>query len=107
MKWTAWSNGAGSSSGAGYGLKVSKEDRDRYFDPTWPTVALELPSADGFEAVALNVAKRSFWNSSCREVIDRRIGLWLIARGLAPWPPRHPPKLTVEVVGPRRFRVVL
>lgn len=106
MKWTAWSNGAGSRSGAGHGLKVPVEDRDRHFDRSWTTVELELPGPDGPEVLELGVAKRSFWNDTCRELIDRRIGLWLIAQGLSPWPRGAPPKVTVEVVGSRRFRVV-
>ena len=39
---TAWNNGAWHETGAGYGLKISVEDRDTYFDRDWDTVTLRL-----------------------------------------------------------------
>ena len=47
MIWTAWNNGEHHETGAGYGFKVSAADRDRYFNPVWQTVILELPSRSG------------------------------------------------------------
>lgn len=105
MQWTAWKGGAGTSTGAGFGLKVGRRDRDLHFDRVWASVEVELPVARGFQLVEVNIAKASFWNDTCRERISAEIGRWLIHRGIAPWPHRRPPKLPVEVVGPRRFRV--
>ncbi len=42
MKVTGWSNGSPSASGAGYGLRISAADRDRYFDRSWSEVSIEL-----------------------------------------------------------------
>ena len=88
MKVTAWNNGKHHSTGAGYGLKISAEDRDRYFDKRSETVKIRLPDGKGIE---VNVAKSSFWNETCRELISKELGLWLIAGGHAPWPKGHPP----------------
>jgi|HubBroStandDraft_1064217.scaffolds.fasta_scaffold3690907_1 hypothetical protein len=47
LVWTAWSNGKFHLSGAGYGFKVSIQDRDRYFNRTWKEVTLVLPFRKG------------------------------------------------------------
>ncbi len=57
MRAVGWSNGSPSSSGAGYGLKVSVGDRDRFFECTWTEVLLDLPEQGGV-SVRLSV---SFW----------------------------------------------
>lgn len=38
MKVTAWNSGKHLESGAGYGFKLSIEDRDTFFDKDWTTV---------------------------------------------------------------------
>jgi len=93
MKVTAWNNGNYHPSGAGYGLKVAVNDRDRYFDRSWQVVTVRIP--DGSEA-GVNVAKRSFWNDSCRELISKEIGQWMVRSGLAPWQKGHPPTFDLE-----------
>lgn len=100
---TAWNNGVHHSSGAGYGLKVAIEDRDRYFQTEWEDVILLLE--DYAYPVEVNVNKESFWGPVCRELISKDIGIWLRQNGLAPWPKRRPPKLDMRLVGDRRFRV--
>jgi len=103
--WTAWNNGSHLPSGAGYGLKVPIVDRDAHFDRAWTSVTLELLGPATTSEVELNIAKPSFWNETCHELISQEIGRWLRSTGLAPWPPGQPPKINVEVVGERRFRV--
>jgi hypothetical protein len=101
----AWNNGSHDPSGNGYGLKISAQDRDRHLRREWGSVALYL--AGQGEPVSVNVDKASLWNDTCRELISRQIGTWLIARGLAPWPKGSPPKLAVVPRGPRQFDVRL
>ena len=98
MKVTAWNNGSLLKSGAGYGLKVSIRDRDTYFDPGVESVILRLPNS---KEVAVNTAKASFWSGTCRELIDREIGRWLIDSGYAPWPKGNPPKFNLTRTGER------
>lgn len=59
MKVTAWNDGKQLESGAGYGLKLSIDDRDEYFSKEWSTVFVELPNSD--VPIEINIAKPSFW----------------------------------------------
>ena len=106
MIWTAWPNGRSHQSGAGYGLTVSAADRDRHFDRSWGTVFIELPSSPHSVVAEANIDKDAFWTGTCRHLISKDIGSWMIQAGYAPWPKGAPPKFTVRVAGPRRFEVV-
>ena len=104
---TAWKNGnaSTSSSGALYGVKLAADDRDRYFRRDWETIELEL---EGYaQVVKVNVAKPSFWNSTCRELIHSEIGRWLIDNGLESWQVGKPPQLALKFIGGNRFRLML
>jgi len=100
MQATAWSNGSPRASGAGYGLKISRRDRDRFFDPGWSAIVLHLP---GQEPVSVRLYG-SFWRS-CTELRSAAIGRWLRANELAPWQPGKPPVLALQQAGDRAFRV--
>ena len=47
----------------------------------------------------------SFWRG-CTELRNVKIGKWMLEQGLAPWPKGDPPKLKLEPIGNRRFRLV-
>lgn len=100
MRVTAWNNGKHHRTGAGYGLKLSPSDRDRYFRKSWATVVVRLP--DG-QDVEVNTHKQSFWNDTCRELIDKQIGQWLLRNGYAPWVRGAPPCFELTPDGPARF----
>ena len=101
---TAWKNGTPSKTGTGYGVKLNAEDRDRYFRRDWETIELEL---EGYaNVVKVNVAKHSFWNSTCRELIHSEIGRWLMDHGMDSWQMRQPPKLSLKFIGGNRFRLM-
>lgn len=99
---TAWNNGQHHSSGAGYGLRLATIDRDRFFRKDWQSVILELE--DQLEQVEISISKTSFWKT-CRELISIEVGRWMLQNKLAPWPRNHPPKLRLEPIGERRFRL--
>lgn len=101
----AWNNGSWLRSGAGYGIKIPKRERDAIFNPAWKNVILEFPRGNVPQKATVNIAKKSFWTDACRELICKEIGLWLISKGLAPWPKGKPPVLCVEVVRDNHFRV--
>ncbi len=103
MQARGWHNGSPRRSGAGYGIRISKVDRDRYFVPGWDDVELEFP--DG-QRVEVDLT-RSFWKPETpyAELRDAAIGRWLIAQGAAPWPKRSPPQLVLSPLGPKRFSV--
>ena len=96
----AWTNGSQRSSGAGYGIKISRHDRDRFFDPSWSAIVLQLPGQD---PVIIQLSE-SFWKS-CIELRSAAIGRWLILNGLAPWPPGSPPVVPLHKTGERAFSV--
>ena len=100
---SGWHNGSPRSSGAGYGIRISKSDRDRYFVPGWDSIELEFP--DGQRAAV--TLTRSFWKPETpwTELRDATIGRWLIAQGAAPWPKDSPPQLLLASLGPKRFSV--
>ena len=100
---TAWNNGSYRMSGAGYGIKLNPRDRDRYFEK--PNAFLKLEGKTG--DIEVNTDKPSFWNDTCRELISKDIGLWLRSNGRAPWIKGQPPKLQLEPVGERTFKVTI
>jgi hypothetical protein len=99
---TAWNNGKYHPTGAGYGIKISAKDRDRYFRRNWQTVDLYLPGSN--QALSANVDKPSFW-SDCRELISKEIGSWLIREGKGKWSRGNPPTIELISLGERSFRV--
>lgn len=102
---TAWNNGQWHASGAGYGLKVSVADRDRFFERNWRTVSLRLIAGPSVIDAVANCAKESFWSQKCRELISRDIGRWIIGLGISRWPENGPPRFTMSPIGPAMFQV--
>jgi hypothetical protein len=98
-----WNNGSHHQSGAGYGLKISAADRDAYFKREWGTVDLYFPGIS--KPATVNVKKPSFWGGTCKELISREIGGWLISNRIAPWPSGSPPQFRLMARGPRAFEV--
>lgn len=102
---TAWNNGQHHQSGAGYGIKISEQDRDRLFKKEWKSVVLKIEGYDN--EVEVNIDKPSFWGETCRELISKEVGLWLIANNNAKWDKGNPPKLRLEPLNERKFKVEL
>jgi hypothetical protein len=100
-----WNNGDYNPSGAGYGIKISFEDRDRFFNRDWQTAIFHLNGYD--HPVEVNVAKASFWNPTCRELISQHIGIWLQRNNRATWDYGQPHRVRMTVVGEREFKVEL
>src|SRR5262245_19065594 len=103
---TAWKGGgAARTAPAGYGIKIDREDRDRYFKRQWGTVRLLI--AGLARPVTANINKDSFWNDTCRELISADIGRWMLSAGIAPWPRGRPPKFRLRPASPGVFQVDL
>ena len=100
---TAWNNDSHQTSGAGYGIKLTPRDRDKYFRR--PEVFLNLEGRTG--NIPVNTDKPSFWNDACRKLISKVVGLWLISNGKAPLEKGRPPKLQLEPAGKRTFKVTI
>ena len=96
-----WNNGSPNDrTGGGYGIRVTREDRDRYFQRRWPSVTIELDKENMIEVKLSD----SFWRG-CIELRSKRIGKWMLDRRLAPWPKGSPPRLKLEPIGNRQFRL--
>lgn len=97
----AWKNGAHHRDGNGYGIKITPTDRDQFFNPEWKSVHLVLEGNP--KIIKININKKSFWNKTCRELISKEIGVWLIENQLGQWPLRQPPELELNKVGEQKF----
>ena len=100
---TAWNNGAHSRNGAGYGFRVTIEDRDEHFKEEWETIVLEIEGEEQTHEVELN--KEGLWSEDCREIRSAAIGKWLRERGIAPWPKGNPPYFELNPIEDNRFTV--
>ena len=47
------------------------------------------------EPVEIVTGKASMWERTCRELLKKEIGLWLLKAKLAPCPTRHPPAVVL------------
>ena len=103
MIWKGWNNGSHSPSGSGYGLKMTRSDRDTYFKNNWNSVSVLLPGSERPEIIEVTISP-SFWRK-CLELRNQKIGIWLIRNGYAPWPKGKPPQFTVDFIRDREFRV--
>lgn len=91
---------------AQYGFKVRIADREKYFSKKWKNIVLELPTKNVFSEAICNVAKASFWNESCHEVIKKEIALWLKDNGYDKWKKGKPYKFEVEHLKDNKFRLI-
>ena len=98
MRTTAWSNGSPSRSGAGYGLRISRADRDHAFKRDWAGIIVDLPG-QGPATIRLS---DSFWRN-CSELRSSSLGRWMMTIGLAPWPRGEPPVIELVHVSDNRF----
>lgn len=100
MMAKGWHNGSPSPTGSGYGIAISKTDRDAHFTSGIESVTVLL---EGGPAITVPLTD-SFWRN-CPELRGADIGRWLISMRLAPWPKGRPPRLQVEVVRTGVLRV--
>lgn len=97
---TGWNNGSpNNQTGAGYGIRVSKGDRDLYFKREWDEVEIELED----ERILVNISG-SFWGM-CSELRSSKIGKWMLKKGYAPWPKGNAPKFKLIPISGNRFKL--
>jgi len=98
MQASAWNDGKNT-----YGIRVGKSNRDRFFNPDWKVIEVEI---DGhFHSFELTP---SFWRK-CPEFRDRGepvIREWLQRNRSLKWPLRQPPKLEFISLGNGKFRLL-
>ena len=101
MQVTGWNNGSPNNiTGAGYGVRISLADRDKYFKKNWSKVLIEL---EGNREVEVKISQ-SFW-AECHELRSAEIGRWMIKNHLAPWLKGSPPRIELQPLGGRKFKL--
>lgn len=84
---SAWSNGdPNNETGTGYGIRLNKGQRNRFFEEDWNCVIIKLKNNVSIE---VNLSD-SFWKN-CTELRSSDIGEWLLESDLAPWGDKKPP----------------
>jgi hypothetical protein len=104
MVVTGWNNGTKRLTGAGYGLRITENDRNVFFQRSWSSVIVDLPNGT---TVNPNLSA-SFWKTGPRKCIELRnaqIGRWMIQNGLAPWQKNNPPIFNLIQLAGNRFRL--
>jgi hypothetical protein len=97
---TCWSNGRPRKTGSGYGIKIRKYDRDRYFSKHWKSVIIIIPII-GKIVTSLSP---SFWRE-CVEIRSKHIGLFFIHNKLHKWRRGRPHALNLSRVGYNEFKL--
>ena len=98
---TAWNNRDWHDTGAGYGLRIVAEDRNRFIERERHTVALRLVGTRTRRIAEGNLAKASFWAPKCQKSIKQKIGQWSIENGYRRWTYAAPPRFPMVPVADR------
>ncbi len=94
-----WNNGSpNNKTGAGYGIRITRQDQERYFKKSWSSITIEFDNGD---SVDIRLSD-SFWRK-CLELRDAKIGKWMINNRLAPWSNGSPPNLKLEPLAEGKF----
>jgi hypothetical protein len=99
MKVKTWNNGKHNKSGSGYGVKINRSDRDKYFSREWKSITLCV----GTQNLEVQLSD-TFW-TTCSEFRSKVIGEYLIENGLETWTKGKPNELKLEVIGDRFFKL--
>ena len=94
---TAWNNGSD-----GYGFRIRKGDRDRYFSRKVSCINLFLPGNE--DSIPINITP-PFWGN-CPELRSKSIRDWLCANRHAPWTKGSPPKFNLEKISDTDYRLI-
>ena len=95
MKVSGWSNSTPNNrTVAGYGIRISYTDRDRYFPRDWGSVEVVL---DNGKVVDVPLSEK-FW-TTCAELRSSTIGRRMQKKGVAPWASDKPPQFDLELIG--------
>lgn len=97
MEASGWHNGHGA-----YGIRVGKKNRDAFFRPSPLPISIEI---DG--RVHRFFLSPSFWRD-CPEIRDRKSPVlqeWLNENFGLPWNPYNPPKVILDDLGNRTYRL--
>lgn len=98
---TTWNNGQFHKTGAGYGFRVNKKDRNSFFNPTWESIYVVVEN----EQIEIELRK-TFW-STCNELRSKTIGEFLINHNLESWTKGKPHHLILTPIKDQLFSLNL
>ena len=101
MLATAYTCGKKGNFKGTFGLRVSENDRDKFFKQDWKSVQFIFEGSGN--PVEVNITP-SFWRS-CPELQSKEIGLWFNQLGCANWPKGKPQQFVMEPKERRTFLV--
>jgi hypothetical protein len=90
MRASGWKGGT-------YGIRVGRENANKYFPKNWTEFFVE------FDGRAHRYALKSTFWTTCPEFRGAEIGTWLRQNRLAPWPHGKPPSVELTPWGSNRF----
>jgi len=103
MLVSGWSKGNPNiNTGAGFGINIKEEDRDKFFSRNWNSVEIEI---EDYKIITVSIS-REFWGR-CSELRSKWIGKWMIEKKVAPWPKFYPPKLRLEPIKEQIFELII
>ena len=101
---TAWSNGNPNNvTGSGYGIRIKKIDRDRYFSKSNPEIIIRISNGPVINAPL----SKSFWRK-CSEIRHKEIGKWIlhnINKGECRWEKGKPPVFLLEPLSGTEYKL--
>ena len=96
-----WSNGkANEKTGSGYGLRIGKKNRDKYFSDN-----LEYSLILDNKRIKVNITPGFY--KECPEIRDKKIGMFLINNNLHKWKSRSPHLLNMIKLDDKTFGIKL
>ncbi|EOW9174415.1 hypothetical protein [Vibrio cholerae] len=102
MEVKVWTNGKPNySTGAGFGIRIARADRENNFSQSQPNIKLLIDDA----VVDLQLTP-SFWKK-CHEIRHRKIGKWIVFHDLHKALKGHPNKLVLERTRPNEYKLCL
>lgn len=84
-----WNDGSHSDSGYGYGVRIKRTDRNKFFDRDWNNVIIHIGKLENSVEIPI---LDTFW-TTCNELRSAKIGKYLIENKLNIWEKGKPYKL--------------
>lgn len=98
-----WNNGKYNNSGAGYGIRISKPDRGKFFNKSWKYIKIDCGNSKNSQQILIT---DTFW-TTCLELRSEMIGKYLIDNGLGIWERGKPHRLLLLPQDNNKFILML
>jgi len=100
MRVKAWKSGTFEKPSTAYGIRIGKENRQRYFQQGWTSITIEIEDGAVIEALLTP----GFWRE-CPEVRHPAFLDWFNSNDLIRWFAGRPPIFELKPVSEKRFKL--